>query len=65
MVHLYSIKKYNKNYIKYKTPIEGPLFHDNLGKSAPERLNQTLMKEEMTWWQWHHLNYTHIICTSL
>jgi len=44
MVHLYSIKKYNKNYIKYKTPIEGPLFHDNLGKSAPERLNQTLMK---------------------
>jgi len=49
-------------------PFNGLFFQDNLGKQAPERLNQsfrTLMKTEMMWWQWHHLDHMQMICTSL
>ena len=43
------------------------LFQDNLGKPAPERLNQSaiIMKQETRGWQCHQLDQMWIICTSL
>jgi len=44
-------------------PFDG-LFKDNLGKLAPERLNQSGFNEPRDGgWQWHYLD--HIICTLL
>jgi len=47
-------------------PFNG-VFQDNLGKPAPQRLNQNwiLIKQEMMGWQWHQLDHVQIICTSL
>jgi len=50
-----------------KTPVYRPLFRDNLGKLAPEKLKLVwiLMKQEMVGWQWHKLDHLQIICTLL
>jgi len=43
------------------------LFQDKLGQPAPKKVKAfwILVKQEMVRWQWHQLDHTQIICTSL
>jgi len=49
-------------YSDRQTPIQRPLFQGNLGKPAPERLNQSGLQWSKRWWDGNGISWT--ICRS-